>query len=96
MKAMQFDTYGGAEVMHLVDTTKPVPGTGQIRIKVKATAVNPSDWKRRKGLYQEFETATFSGRRGGRSRRYRRRGRPRCGERGSWRCRLRLWQQHGG
>jgi len=59
MKAAQFDTYGGAEVMHLVETAKPVPGAGQIRIGVKATAVNPSDWKRRKGLYREFETITF-------------------------------------
>lgn len=59
MKAVQFDTYGGAEVMHLVEIAKPVPGAGQIRIRVKVTAVNPSDWKRRKGLYREFETVAF-------------------------------------
>ncbi len=38
------------EVLEIVDLPDPHPGPGQVRIAVRAASVNPSDWKKRKGL----------------------------------------------
>jgi NADPH:quinone reductase-like Zn-dependent oxidoreductase len=50
MKAVRFSQFGGPEVLDIVDLPEPHPGPGQIRIAVRAAGVNPSDWKKRKGL----------------------------------------------
>ena len=50
MKAVRFDQFGGPEVLEIVDLPNPHPGPGQVRIAVRAAGVNPSDWKKRKGL----------------------------------------------
>ena len=44
MKAFIRTRYGGPEVLSLSDEPKPVPGPGQVLIKVLAASVNPSDW----------------------------------------------------
>ena len=49
MKAIQFSEFGGPEVLKLVELDDPRPGPGQIRIRVRAAAVNPIDWKIRSG-----------------------------------------------
>jgi NADPH:quinone reductase-like Zn-dependent oxidoreductase len=50
MRAIQFSEYGGPEVLHLVaDAHEPTAGPGQVRIRVRATAVNPFDYKLRSG-----------------------------------------------
>ncbi|HEY0257619.1 MAG TPA: alcohol dehydrogenase catalytic domain-containing protein, partial [Candidatus Methylacidiphilales bacterium] len=59
MKAVQFNEYGGPEVLHVVEVDEPHAGPGQVRIAVRAAGVNPSDWKRRDGQYREFEEVTF-------------------------------------
>lgn len=59
MKAVQFSEYGSPEVLHLVEVDEPHAGPGQVRIAVRAAGVNPSDWKRRAGLYRDFEPMTF-------------------------------------
>jgi NADPH:quinone reductase-like Zn-dependent oxidoreductase len=59
MKAIQFSEYGGPEVVQVVDINAPHAGPGQVRIAVRAAGVNPSDWKRRAGLYRDFEEVTF-------------------------------------
>src|ERR1700722_192126 len=50
MKAAHFSEFGGPEVLEIVDLPDPHPGPGQVRIAVRAAGVNPSDWKKRKGL----------------------------------------------
>ena len=50
MKAVRFSRFGGPEVLEIVDLPDPHPGPGQVRITVRAAGVNPSDWKKRKGL----------------------------------------------
>jgi NADPH:quinone reductase-like Zn-dependent oxidoreductase len=50
MKAIQFERFGGPEVLELVELPDPRPAAGQIRIKVRAVGVNPIDWKVRNGL----------------------------------------------
>ncbi len=53
MKAVRFNQFGGPEVLEIVDLPDPHPGPGQVRIAVRAAGVNPSDWKKRKGLMDE-------------------------------------------
>jgi NADPH:quinone reductase-like Zn-dependent oxidoreductase len=50
LKAARFSQFGGPEVLEIVDLPDPHAGTGQVRIAVRAAGVNPSDWKKRKGL----------------------------------------------
>jgi NADPH:quinone reductase-like Zn-dependent oxidoreductase len=50
MKAARFSRFGGPEVLEIVDLPDPHPGPGQVRIAVRAAGINPSDWKKRKGL----------------------------------------------
>jgi NADPH:quinone reductase-like Zn-dependent oxidoreductase len=50
MKAVCFTQFGAPEVLEIVDLPDPHPGPGQVRIAVRAAGVNPSDWKKRKGL----------------------------------------------
>src|ERR687890_755971 len=45
MRALQFSTYGGPEVLQWAEAPEPHAGSGQIRIAVRAASVNPIDWK---------------------------------------------------
>jgi NADPH:quinone reductase-like Zn-dependent oxidoreductase len=45
MRALQFTTYGGPEVVEWADAPEPHAGPGQLRIAVRAASVNPIDWK---------------------------------------------------
>jgi NADPH:quinone reductase-like Zn-dependent oxidoreductase len=53
MKAARFSRFGGPEVLEIVDLPDPHPGPGQVRIAVRAAGVNPSDWKKRRGLMDQ-------------------------------------------
>src|ERR1700753_217460 len=50
MKAVRFSQFGGPEVLEIVELPDPHPGPGQVRVAVRAAGVNPSDWKKRRGL----------------------------------------------
>lgn len=50
MKTVAIKQYGGAEVLKIIDTEIPSVGTDDILVKVKASSVNPVDWKLRKGM----------------------------------------------
>ena len=43
MKALQFQQFGGPEVLRVVDVDEPHAGAGQVRIAVRAAGINPSD-----------------------------------------------------
>ncbi|MDE3722173.1 NADP-dependent oxidoreductase [Nocardiopsis sp. N85] len=49
MHAVRFAEYGDPSVLTVVETDKPVPGTGQVRVAVRAAGVNPFDAKVRSG-----------------------------------------------
>ena len=49
MKAVVVKEPGGAEQLLLKDFSKPVPGKGEILIKVKASAINRTDIVSREG-----------------------------------------------
>lgn len=59
MKAIQYNEFGGTEVLKTVEVDAPHAGTGQIRISVKAAGVNPADWKRFKGYFKDFMPIEF-------------------------------------
>ncbi|WP_010188001.1 NADP-dependent oxidoreductase [Sphingomonas sp. PAMC 26605] len=59
MKAIEFNGYGGPDVLNLVEVEPPHPEPAEVRIKVHAAGVNPSDWKRREGQYRAFEDGQF-------------------------------------
>ncbi|WP_375389116.1 NADP-dependent oxidoreductase [uncultured Amnibacterium sp.] len=50
MRAVQFEQYGGPEVLEIAEVDEPHPGPGRIRIRVHAAGVNAADWKIREGL----------------------------------------------
>lgn len=50
MRALQYTTYGGPEVVQWADAPDPHAGPGQIRIAVRAASVNPIDWKAFTGM----------------------------------------------
>lgn len=51
MKAMQFSEVGGPEVLRLVEVPDPVPGAGQVLVRVESAGVNFSDTARRGGRW---------------------------------------------
>jgi NADPH:quinone reductase len=50
MKAIGITEFGGPEVLHLVELPQPQAGPGQLRIRVHAAAVNPTDVALRSGI----------------------------------------------
>jgi len=53
--------YGGLEVLKFDEYPDPVPGPGEVLVRVAATSVNPIDYKRRAGLTKDFYPLTFPG-----------------------------------
>lgn len=45
MKALRYENYGGVEQLALCDVAKPVPGKGEVLVKLRATSVNLTDWE---------------------------------------------------
>lgn len=50
MKAVRFHEYGDPDVLRYEDVAQPVPGAGQVRIRVAATSFNPVDGNIRGGF----------------------------------------------
>jgi len=50
MKAVRFHEYGDPDVLRLEDVDLPVPGAGQVRLRVAATSFNPVDGNIRGGF----------------------------------------------
>ena len=61
MKAVVVHQYGGPEVLKLEEYPDPVPGPGEVLLRVAATSVNPIDYKRRAGKTKDFYPIQFPG-----------------------------------
>src|SRR5271166_6330085 len=61
MKAVVVHQYGGPEVLRFEDYPDPVPGPGEVLVRVAAASVNPIDYKRRAGLTKDFYPMHFPG-----------------------------------
>ena len=59
MKAIVVHQYGGPEVLKFEEYPDPVPGPGQVLVRVAGTSVNPIDYKRRAGLTKDFYPMQF-------------------------------------
>jgi NADPH:quinone reductase-like Zn-dependent oxidoreductase len=49
MKAVQYHEFGGPQVMQVEEVAAPGVANGEVLVRVKATSVNPVDWKVRSG-----------------------------------------------
>jgi NADPH:quinone reductase len=47
MRAATYDRLGSADVLQVVDLPRPEPAAGEVRVRVRVSAVNPTDWKAR-------------------------------------------------
>src|SRR3712207_2120531 len=65
MKAVQFNEYGDTDVLAVMEAPEPHAGPGQVRIRVQASSVNPSDWKIRAGYFHEMMPVQFPATTGG-------------------------------
>lgn len=61
MKAIVVHEYGAPEVLKFEDYPDPVPGPGEVLVRVAATSVNPLDYKRRAGLTKDRYPIKFPG-----------------------------------
>ncbi len=59
MKAIVVHEYGGPEVLKFEEYPDPVPGRGEVLVRVAAASVNPIDYKRRAGLTKDFYPMQF-------------------------------------
>src|ERR1700729_3848615 len=58
-RAVRFDHYGDVDVLNVVDVERPVPGPGEVLVRVKAAGINPGEASIRKGLLDARWPATF-------------------------------------
>jgi NADPH:quinone reductase-like Zn-dependent oxidoreductase len=61
MRALQFTTYGGPDVLRWEEAPDPHAGPGQVRVAVRAASVNPIDWKTFSGALSGGEPMTGTG-----------------------------------
>ena len=59
MRAAVLTGYGGVERLELREMRRPVPGSGQLLVRVLAAGVNPLDWKIRQGRLRLLLPARF-------------------------------------
>jgi NADPH:quinone reductase-like Zn-dependent oxidoreductase len=56
---VRYHTYGGSNVLRYEEAERPIPGAGQVLVKVAGTAFNPVDVGIRVGALQEVFPLTF-------------------------------------
>ncbi len=58
-KAVQFDQYGGIDVLEVRDIPRPVPRDAEVLVEVRAAGINPGEAKIRTGMLHDRFPATF-------------------------------------
>ncbi|KZM35245.1 NADP-dependent oxidoreductase [Oerskovia enterophila] len=59
MRAITYSRFGGADVLELSELPTPKVGPDTVLVRVKATSVNPVDWKVREGYLDAIMDITF-------------------------------------
>lgn len=59
MQRIQYQKYGGPELMRLEDFELAAPGKGEVTVKVRFAAINPIDWKVRNGYLKMVTGKAF-------------------------------------
>jgi NADPH:quinone reductase-like Zn-dependent oxidoreductase len=58
-QAVRFDEYGGIDVLRVTEVDRPVPGPGQVLVRMRAAGINPGEAKIRQGLLAQRWPSTF-------------------------------------
>ena len=58
-RAVQFDSYGDIDVLHVRDVPVRPPGRGEVQVRVRAAGINPGEAIIRTGDYHDRMPATF-------------------------------------
>src|SRR6478752_3814296 len=58
-RAVQFDSYGGIEVLEVRDVPRPVAGVGEVLVEVRAAGINISEAVLRTGALHYLWPLTF-------------------------------------
>jgi NADPH:quinone reductase-like Zn-dependent oxidoreductase len=58
-RAVRYDGFGGIDVLRVVEVERPVPGDGQVLVRVKAAGINPSEAAIRTGAVSKLFPSTF-------------------------------------
>lgn len=58
-RAVVFDAYGDADVLHIVEVEVPEPGPHRVRVRVKAAGVQPFECLFRSGVARQWVPASF-------------------------------------
>src|ERR1700749_1126327 len=58
-KAVRYDEFGGIDVLRVDEVERPVPGDGQVLVRVKAAGINPTEAVIRTGAVAELFPSTF-------------------------------------
>jgi NADPH:quinone reductase-like Zn-dependent oxidoreductase len=59
MQAAIYERFGTPEVLEVRDIPQPVPGAGEVLVRVRAAAINPKDALTRAGKFQRFSGTDF-------------------------------------
>src|SRR5690606_27038244 len=59
MRAIAFTHPGDPDVLEVTELPDPVPGPGEVLIRVRAAAVSPTDTMRRSGLRRSEESGPY-------------------------------------
>ena len=65
MKAVRFESYGDIDVLNVVEVPDPLPGQGEVLVRVKAAGIGPGETMVRKGFLHDRWPATFPSGQGG-------------------------------
>ncbi|MGI8625180.1 MAG: NADP-dependent oxidoreductase [Geodermatophilaceae bacterium] len=58
-RAVQYDSYGGIDVLDVREVARPVAGSGQVVVDVRAAGINPGEAAIRTGVFAERWPSTF-------------------------------------
>src|SRR3978361_1221507 len=58
-KAVQFDRYGAADVLKVVDIPARTPGPTEVRVRVVTAGINPGEIAIREGSFKDQWPTTF-------------------------------------
>jgi NADPH:quinone reductase-like Zn-dependent oxidoreductase len=58
-KAVRYDEFGGIDVLRVIDVERPVPGDGQVLVRVQAAGINISEAAIRTGAVAKIFPSTF-------------------------------------